>query len=173
MGVIFVAGCYGVGKSTVIRQLSRLMSVPFFSASSLISEANNETYGANKFVADKKKNQKILLSKIEEKLKEHSRFFLDGHFCIFKQGNVIDPLPLDDLKVMHFEKIVLLEAEPDFILKNLSNRDEKTYTLKAITALMEAERQQATALSKMMQIPLQIHQMKFDDTDVQKILSAL
>ena len=42
MGVIFVAGSYGVGKSTLCEKLSYRMDLPFYSASDLISEVNGE-----------------------------------------------------------------------------------------------------------------------------------
>lgn len=150
-----------------------MTSVPFFSASGLISEANDETYGRNKFVSDKERNQNLLVLKIEEKLKEHSHIFLDGHFCIFRKGNIPDPLPLDNLEQMHFEKILLLEADPEIILKNLSNRDNKHYTLENIKKLMETEHQQAKTFSEKTRIPLYIHQMQFDDTDALKLFSFL
>ena len=60
-GVIFVAGVYGVGKSTMCSSLSERLNIDFCSAGDLISECNKETYGSNKKVKDKDNN------KIEEK----------------------------------------------------------------------------------------------------------
>ena len=54
-GIIFFAGIYGVGKSTLSSKLSETMSLPEYSASELISMSNNEQYGKNKFVSDVKK----------------------------------------------------------------------------------------------------------------------
>lgn len=171
MGVIFITGCYGVGKSTIMHNLSSRTSIPCFSASRLISEATGEKYGKNKYVSDKNSNQIRLVSAIEKKLKKYPQIFLDGHFCIFKEGNAIDILPLTDLAQMHFEKILLLEAEPNIILKNLSNRDGKEYTLENITNLMDIEHQQAVKFSNENKIPLYVYQMQLDGFDLDKILA--
>lgn len=53
MGTIFIAGSYGVGKSTLCDNLSRVSGVPAYSAGDLISCINGEQYGANKVVQDK------------------------------------------------------------------------------------------------------------------------
>ena len=173
MGIIFVAGCYGVGKSTLLEKLSEETKIPHFSAGMLISENNQELYGPNKYVADKKSNQAILIEQIEQKLKNFPQFFLDGHFCIFKKGNIPDILPLDDLAQMHFEKIFLLEAAPSQILKNLKKRDGKNYSLASIEALIMAENKQAYIFSEATHIPLYVHHMHFDDTDVLQVRSNI
>lgn len=47
-GIIFVAGIYGVGKSTLCERLGLSIGVPCYSAGDLISALNGETYGRNK-----------------------------------------------------------------------------------------------------------------------------
>lgn len=173
MGVIFVAGCYGVGKSTLLEKLSEETKIPYFSAGMLISENNQELYGPNKYVADKKSNQAILIEQIEQKLKNFPQFFLDGHFCIFKKGNIPDILPLDDLAQMHFEKILLLEVEVEILQQNLLNRDERKYSLQNIMALTKKEHHQAELFSKQTGIPLYIHHMQYDGDDEKKIIKFL
>ena len=82
MGVLFLAGIYGVGKSTLGETLSQRQGIPFYSAGDLISQINGERYGANKVVADKVGNQDILAMQIERLLEQHGRILLAGHFCI-------------------------------------------------------------------------------------------
>lgn len=60
MGTIFVAGSYGVGKSTLCNVLSKALDIPTFSAGDLIGNINGEQYGANKAVKNKDVNQDIL-----------------------------------------------------------------------------------------------------------------
>ena len=43
-GVIFVAGIYGVGKSTLCEKLSKELKIPFYSSGDLISKVNGELY---------------------------------------------------------------------------------------------------------------------------------
>ena len=52
-GIIFVAGIYGVGKSTLCERLSLSIGIPCYSAGDLISALNGETYGRNKTVVNK------------------------------------------------------------------------------------------------------------------------
>lgn len=68
MGTIFIAGSYGVGKSTLCDNLSRVSGVPAYSAGDLISCINGEQYGANKVVQDKEANQDILVIEVGKKL---------------------------------------------------------------------------------------------------------
>ena len=65
-GIIFVAGIYGVGKSTLCERLSISIGIPCFSAGDLISAINGEIYGRNKTVVKKEKNQDILVTDIEK-----------------------------------------------------------------------------------------------------------
>ncbi len=58
-GIIFVAGIYGVGKSTLSERLGLSIGIPCYSAGDLISALNGETYGRNKIVVNKEKNQDI------------------------------------------------------------------------------------------------------------------
>lgn len=55
-GIVFVAGIYGVGKSTLCEKLGHSIGIPCFSAGDLISALNGETYGRNKAVVNKERN---------------------------------------------------------------------------------------------------------------------
>lgn len=79
--IIFVAGSYGVGKSTLCAKLSQVLSIPFYSVGDLISEQNGEKYGANKSVKDKERNQNHLIDAVNQKLKIMSSMILAGHFA--------------------------------------------------------------------------------------------
>lgn len=74
-GVYFITGAYGVGKTHLCDTLSNELSIPYFSASELISAQNNEIYGANKAVKDKLENQQILQKAIAKKLIDYPAFF--------------------------------------------------------------------------------------------------
>ena len=82
-GIIFVAGIYGVGKSTLCERLGLSIGVPCYSAGDLISALNGETYGRNKTVVNKEKNQDILVAAVNDRLQKDTAFILAGHFCIF------------------------------------------------------------------------------------------
>ena len=106
MGVLFLAGIYGVGKSTLGETLSQRQGIPFFSAGDLISQVNGEIYGANKVVADKVGNQDILAIQINRLLKQYDRILLAGHFCIVNKHGEVDCLPQDAYKNLHLEHLL-------------------------------------------------------------------
>ena len=71
------------------------------------------------------------------------------------------------------EQILLLEADPVRILTNLSIRDKKKYELRHIELLLEEERQAAEEISRKCSCRLHIHQMAFDESDLQKCCKIL
>ena len=86
-GVFFIAGVYGVGKSTLCEKLSKKLRIPFYSSGDLISKDNGELYGANKVVKDKNKNQNILADAVRQIFLAYPSILLAGHFCIFNKKN--------------------------------------------------------------------------------------
>lgn len=168
-GIIFVAGTYGVGKSTLCDKLSKKLNIPSYSSGDLISEINGEIYGANKVVKDKTANQNILISAVKRKLSLNPVFMLAGHFCIFNKSGEVELLPEFVYKEMPISKLILLETEIDTIINNIRSRDNKLYSLDAIKSLILTERKQAEIISEQLNLPLHVHKMNFDHTDVEKI----
>lgn len=168
-GVIFIAGTYGVGKSTLCDKLSEKLNIASFSSGDLISEINGEIYGKNKVVKDKTANQNILISSVKKKLSLYPFFLLAGHFCIFNKNCEVEILPEFVYKEMPILKLILLEANVERIINNIRFRDNKAYSLDAIKNLILTERKQAENISAQLNIPLYIHKMNFDQSDIDKI----
>lgn len=173
MGTIFVAGVYGVGKSTLCNNLSKKLGIPAYSAGDLISSVNGEQYGATKAVTDKILNQAILALQVQKLLDVTPRILLAGHFCIFDRNNNIDYLPKSIFSNLKIEKILLLKAPISTILKNLSLRDKKEYTQQQILSLYNAEGERAKEISHTLGCKLYLHNMAFDSTDILKCMSYL
>lgn len=173
MGTIFIAGIYGVGKSTLCDNLSKMLGIPAYSAGDLISSVNGEHYGANKAVTDKISNQAILALQVQELLKVTPQILLAGHFCIFDKDNNIDYLPENVFSDLEIEKMLLLNAPIAIILKNLSLRDKKEYTQQQVLSLYNAENKRAKEISHKLGCELFIHNMRFDTTDILKCLSYI
>lgn len=168
MGTIFISGAYGVGKSGLCGSLSSMLNIPAFSASDLISNVNGEKYGANKIVQNVEDNQNILIMEVNKKLIKHPKILLAGHFCVFNVDNSIEIIPYSILSEIQIEKILLLEAEPVQIQHNLCSRDKKEYELDIIQQIVETERCVAETLSKQQCCALYVHQMSFDEIDLEK-----
>lgn len=173
MGTIFVAGTYGVGKSTLCNKLSTVLRIPNFSAGDLISAVNGETYGANKAVRDKESNQNILASQVKQLLKSTSSIILAGHFCIFDINGNVDTLPSSVFYDLEIENIILLEASPSQIIKNLSVRDKKEYSKSQILLLQKAEHEKAREIATSINCNLHVHRMHFNETDIKSCLSYI
>lgn len=173
MGTVFISGAYGVGKSTIAKELSRLLSVPNYSASSLISQVNGEDYVKAKVVADKYSNQDILAISVQKMLNECSRIILTGHFCIVNKLNEIERLPQDVYQKLSIERILLLEATPIDIVQNLKQRDGVLYDISFIESLLQEERRFAEEVSTFLSCPLIIYQMNYQCDNVQSILHLL
>ena len=186
MGTLFMAGIYGVGKSTLGEALSRSKRIPFYSASDLISLVNGEEYGANKVVADKVGNQDILVAQVEHLLGQHDRILLAGHFCIVNKYGEVDPLPWDAFKKLHIDKIILLEAEEIQIMNHLHveaeeiqimnhlhARDEKKYSPELVSTLMQTERKMAYTVSAELGCPIVTYCMTYTSADISTIEQVL
>ena len=172
-GVIFIAGTYGVGKSTLCDKLCRKLNIPAFSAGDLISEINGETYGKNKVVKNKIANQNILISAVEKKLSLYPTFLLAGHFCIFDKSDEVEILQEFIYEEMPIVKIILLETDFDRILRNIKSRDDKSYNLDSIKNIIRLEREQAEKISSQLSIPLHIHKMDFAESDIKQISTII
>lgn len=170
---LFIAGAYGVGKSTLCSQLSKELSIPSFSAGDLISAANGEQYGPNKTVADKISNQNILAVEVYKQIQMHPQILLAGHFCIFNRENKVECLPEDVYGKLYITQILLLETSTEKIIENLSKRDCRNYTYDQISELKNNERIMAQKVSTQIGCNLHTHKMLFDKTDLGKCLSYL
>lgn len=103
-GLIFIAGVYGVGKSTLCEKISETLNIPFYSSGDLISCANGESYGTNKIVKDKKQNQNILIDAINQIRLDFPSILLAGHFCIFDKNAKVDILPEETFSQLNIKK---------------------------------------------------------------------
>lgn len=170
MATIFLAGVYGVGKSTLGEKLSNQANIPYYSAGDLISKVNGEKYGANKLVVDKGKNQEILAECVAEILKKTGTIMLAGHFCIVNSQGWAERLPQNVYDQLHLQKIILLEADPHTVMTHLSGRDGKEYPLELIKNLIKQERQAAHETANRLNCPLIIHQMYYSEADITKLI---
>jgi len=173
MPTIFLAGVYGVGKSTLAEKLSSSSGIPCFSAGDLISKVNGEKYGSNKVVVDKNKNQDILAACVSEILQKSEAIILAGHFCIVNREGKVKKIPDAVFAKLQIEKIILLEAAPQIIRKHLLGRDGKDYSLQVIEDLLFRERQCSESTAEILHCPLVIHQMRYTDEDAKLLENEL
>ncbi len=172
-GIIFIAGTYGVGKSTLCSTLSTALSIPCFSAGDLISHVNSEKYGANKIVADKERNQNILINEVQKLLRKYSTILLDGHFCVLGKGVKVEILSETVFEKMEIALIILLETETSVIAKHLQNRDGRNYDVKVIKELQKNEYEQAINITSKFSIPIFCHKMQYVYSDIEVLSNII
>ena len=128
--IYFISGIYGVGKTTLIKTMSKIYLYESFSASDIISNYNGENYKINKQVSNKYLNQDILINVVNNEILPNAKnnILLAGHFCII--GNTapigIEKLPVHVYENLNINKIVVLTANPSRILQNLAKRNKQS-----------------------------------------------
>lgn len=169
--IIFIAGSYGVGKTTICNQLANTLKIPSYSASDLISKQNKELYGKNKYVKDSNLNQNILIKQVSQ-IKDEI-FLLNGHFCLKAPNDNIILLEKGIFKQLSLSAVILIESSPELVLQNLYIRDQEIYNIEFINKLLSSEKKQAIDVSEAYNIPLYVYEMKYDGEDLKKVLSII
>ena len=169
--IIFLAGCYGVGKSTICDTIIKTLNIPCYSASSLISNINGETYGKNKYVNDSDINQEILIKQIQN-IKDEV-FIINGHFCLKEKNKNVITLDADVFNKMDLSSIILLEADTSILIDHLLSRDSKIYDFDYLEKLKLCENKQAKIVSNKYDIPLFIYNMKYTKADIDEIIKII
>lgn len=141
--VHFIAGIYGTGKTTVCKQVSGKLGIPFYEASELIKKRNGEQYGVIKHVKNINANQDILAGEITRIIEDESEIILAGHFAIFDKDHVVKEIPTSVFSELCLSEIILLQADIGKIVKNLNQRDGKKYLPGELELLAEAEQRLA------------------------------
>lgn len=173
-GVIFIAGVYGTGKTTVAKELSKRLAVPCFQASELIADYNGEHYGATKHVKDVRHNQAILNEAVANLRTKHKTLILTGHFAIFSGEHAVEVVPQEIFWQLGIAAIVLLETTVERVKRHIRERDGREYAETEISALAEAEHRLAEQAAEQNGIPLYIWQMNFstDCAEIAKIIQS-
>lgn len=170
--VYFLAGVYGVGKTTLGKRIKEKMRIDVISASDLISNKNGEKFGSNKIVEDENKNQDILVEEVK-KINYADEIVLNGHFCIFDKNNDVIQLPLDTYYKLGIKGIIILERDAKDLVRGLQYRDGKAYPEEKILCLQTKEKEVANKIAELMHIPLYIYKMKFNEEDIKEIILIL
>lgn len=173
METLLVAGSYGVGKSTLCKEISKLTKIPFFSAGDLIGNVVGEDYSRDKKIKNISNNQNVLSYQVKELLLVHKKIILAGHFCVYNSNSEICLINDDLFSNLYISKILLLEAPAKVIFEHLLIRDKCEYDVKQLDTLLNYERKQATNVSKLINVDIIYYQMKYDGKDVNRCVKQL
>jgi adenylate kinase len=168
--IIFVAGVYGAGKTTICSRLAEDLGYLNISASELIRVLRGTaTWNSSKKTQDIERNQNILIEAVADLKKSHSDIILDGHFALLDSEAKIISLPIAVFKDLNIDKIILVESDIQEIEFRLKARDKTEWDFPLIKALATAEKNNAFAYHYATGIPLRA----FNNNDYQDILSYL
>lgn len=156
MGVIFVGGVHGVGKSTCCQQVSEQTGLQWFTASALIqAERQTAITGTSKSVLNPDSNQDLLVRAVGEYIAaKDTKIILNGHFTLLKTNGEIVTIEPNVFSKLGVEKLVVLRDDPVAICNRLKERDKRDWSLPFITTHQEAEIAHAYAVASFLHITI-------------------
>ena len=141
VGIIFVGGVHGVGKSTCCQEASERSGLEWLTASAVIkTERASAIAERSKDVLDAAGNQELLIHGLRKRVcAGHERIILDGHFTLLKPDGEIIVLGQDVFAQLGPERIVVFRDDPASICKRLHERDRQEWFLSAVQSQQDAE----------------------------------
>ncbi len=158
MGVIFVAGVHGVGKTTACACAVRALGLAHYSASGLIkSEKADSIPVQGKAVTDVEGNQALLIRGAGKACVKHQgRIILDGHFTLMKADGRIEEVAVDVFRSLSLNGIVVYHDEPTAIAERLHRRDGESYHVDVIARQQDSEVAHAQFIAAELDLPIEI-----------------
>ncbi len=155
---VFVAGIHGAGKSTICRELARLLGAFHATAGDLIranANATTEVTVGVKAVPNVDANQLLLLRGLAVyRARNRGPLLLDGHFVLLKPDGAIGEIPVAVYEAIAPVAVLLVEADAVTIHSRLLERDKTAPPVATITDLAIQERAHAERVCGELKIPL-------------------
>ncbi|MBB4635218.1 ATP-binding protein [Longimicrobium terrae] len=155
MRLYFVGGIHGSGKTTLCRNLAAKLRAPHHSAGELIRLGGESQEVRDKTVRDVKKNQTLLLSALNDlRNAGTATVILDGHYTVVDSTGAICPVEIEVFHALNPSSLVLVDSEPELVVKRLRERDNRDYSLTFVEHHAREEKAHAETISRTLQIPL-------------------
>lgn len=168
--MIFVAGVYGVGKTTICNFLASSLDYTTASASALIKQERGEiTWDDEKRTRDISKNQHHLIQAVHNLQNTNEKNIVDGHFALLDKAGLILKVEIDIFLAMNIDAVLLIEDTPAEILTRLNLRDSANWKLPVLESLIEAEREGAFLFHRESGVPI----ATFQKDELQEILKFI
>lgn len=156
MGIVFVGGVHGVGKSTCCQQVAGRAGMQWLTASALIkAERQSVIAVGSKAVIDPVGNQELLLRGAHNCMRpDQERALLDGHFTLLSVDGEIVAVDIDVFVRLGLERIIVIQGDAAAICSRLRERDGQDWSISKISAHQDAEIDQAHAVATNLRIPI-------------------
>lgn len=173
MGVIFVVGVHGVGKTSCCQQLAESTGIPHYSASNLIKAEDASAFSESaKECRDVRGNQSLLIRGVRKILRDRETILLDGHCTLLNSDGAFEAVGVEVFSQLGLAGIVLFRDAPETICARLHQRDGKAWKLSAVTAQQDAELAHAQFVASELCIPFACLDA-FDIHGFGKVIAAL
>ena len=154
MGIIFVAGIHGVGKTSVCQEVTKVLPIQYHTASQLIREEKAAAIASNsKLVADVEGNQLLLIQAVRRVAAAHGRILLDGHFTLRNQLGNIELVDVSVFANLGITGIAVYKDEPEIIAQRINQRDGMAYSIEDIGNHQAEEIAHSRLVSSALNIP--------------------
>lgn len=151
----FVSGIHGVGKTTLLNELSNKYAVKCYSISDLIRKHGKSIRVEEKKTKELLPNQEAWIYELNQlELEKEKILILDGHFCLINSNNEISDIPFDVLNRTEIERIVLVTADERLIQQRLHLRDKYEWDLERIKEFQKRETERAYLYASIYNIPI-------------------
>lgn len=170
MGIIFVAGVHGIGKTSCCSEVAKLTGYTHHAASSIIKmEKTSAIAEHSKEVRDVMGNQELLIQGVQ-KLYEagNVKIILDGHFTILNSQGQIETVDLAVFAELKMDGVVAYRDDPQRIANRLRERDGRECCASTIAAQQCSELEQAQLVATSLQVPIAY----LDAFDIQGLIAA-
>ena len=119
VGIVFIGGVHGVGKSTHCQHISERTGLQWFMASALIkAQMQSAIVMQLKTVADPIGNQELLLLGVRNCMRpDQGRALLDGHFTLLNADGEIVAIDIDVFVRLGLESIIVIRDDAAAILQ--------------------------------------------------------
>lgn len=170
MGIFFVGGINGVGKTTCCKHAATELHVPHYEASALIKTLDTRAVSEKtKSVTCVASNQAMLIQGVHDLFaRGHHRFFLDGHFSVPSAKNSIERISLNCFRQLRLDGIAVYEDLPELISKRRKFRDACDVPTDEIAGHQTIEINHARLVARSLNIPF----FKLSAFDKGRLLNA-
>ena len=171
--ILFVGGVHGVGKTTLSKTLGQRLSLPHYSAGTLISERKQDLATSDKAVADVSGNQDVLVEALKSLILPERILILDGHFCLLDKEARIQRVSLETFRLLGPIAAIIVHDDPSLIQERLMERDGRQYDVDQIERFQKAEIEHALNVAERFGVPTQLFRSTQTDEAQEFIRSHL
>ena len=157
MKLAIVGGIHGAGKSSLCRRLALVIGAEWVSAGAALGSAKSPKLRQEKAVTNVEGNQRAIFRALASTLAGIEKpVLLDAHFVLWSGSNRVERIPIDYFRALNPVALLIVDTPIGDIKSRLKIRDSKEYSHDELDHLRRAEISHGRAVSRALDIPLEI-----------------